>query len=201
MPTPEQLAREAIDAALQAAGWAVQDASAVNLQAARGVAIREFPLKHGYGHADYLLYADGQAVGVIEAKKQGTTLTGVELQAEKYAVGVPDKLPAPQRPLPFLYQSTGVETRFTNRLDLDPRSRQVFHFHQPATLADWLAADPLWLPVIDGRPDPRSCRPSTLRSRFGAMPSVDERGMWPAQLTAVRNLELSLREDRPRALI
>jgi type I restriction enzyme R subunit len=93
--TPEKLARRLIDAALDAAGWAVQDRSAVNLRAGSGVAVREFQLRTGHGYADYLLYADQQAVGVIEAKKQGTTLTGVEIQAEKYAAGMPEGLPAP----------------------------------------------------------------------------------------------------------
>jgi type I restriction enzyme, R subunit len=108
--TPEKAARREIDAALEAAGWAVQDRNAVNLHAGKGVAIREFQLRTGHGYADYLLYVDQQAVGVIEAKKRGTTLTGVETQAEKYAAGMPDALPARFRPLPFLYQSTGVES-------------------------------------------------------------------------------------------
>jgi type I restriction enzyme, R subunit len=74
--------------------------------AKKGVAIREFELKSGYGTADYLLYVDGQAAGVIEAKKEGTTLTGVELQSDKYSKGLPDNFPAWFRPLPFCYQST-----------------------------------------------------------------------------------------------
>jgi hypothetical protein len=65
--TPEKAARRAIDAALEAAGWDVQDISAVNLHAGKGVAIREFPLQSGHGYADYLLYIDGRAVGVVEA--------------------------------------------------------------------------------------------------------------------------------------
>lgn len=140
MKRPEAEARERIDAALGAAGWAVQDPDAVNLTAAHGIAIREFPLVRGHGHADYLLYVDRKAVGVIEAKREGTTLTGVEVQAEKYSEGVPPNVPAHFRPLPFLYQSTGVETRFTNAFDPQPRSRRVFQFHQPGTLAGWLAA-------------------------------------------------------------
>jgi hypothetical protein len=88
----------------------------MNIHAGRGVAVREFRLASGHGFADYVLYADQQAIGVIEAKKEGCTLTGVEVQAEKYSVGMPADLPAPVRPLPFLYQSTGVETRFTNPL-------------------------------------------------------------------------------------
>jgi type I restriction enzyme R subunit len=113
----------------------VLDIADANLGAASGVAIREFPLTTGYGFADYVLFVDGRAAGVIEAKKAGTTLTGVELQAARYSDGFPDAFPAHLRPLPFLYQSTGLETRFSSRLDPDPRSRRVFQFHQPATLA------------------------------------------------------------------
>lgn len=126
-PAPEAEARIQIDILLAAAGWAVQDASAAHIHAARGVAIREFPLP-GYGFADYLLYIDGKAAGVIEAKKAGTTLTGVEVQSTKYTQGLPPGLPRWHNPLPFCYESTGVETRFTNGLDPEPRSRGVFSF-------------------------------------------------------------------------
>ncbi|MFZ2651267.1 MAG: hypothetical protein WA210_14290 [Burkholderiaceae bacterium] len=103
--TPEQRARETIDQLLSAAGWAVQAVSAVNLPAARGVAIREFPLDPGHGFADYLLYVDAKACGVIEAKKAGSTLTGVEAQSARYSQGLPASLPAWHRPLPFAYES------------------------------------------------------------------------------------------------
>ena len=135
---PEQQARVNIDRLLEQAGWAVQNRDAVNLYASKGVAVREFPLKTGHGTADYLLYVDAKAAGVIEAKPEGTTLTGVEVQFEKYGEGLPDNLPAYLRPLPFLYESTGVETQFTNRLDPEPRSRLVFSFYRPETLAEWL---------------------------------------------------------------
>jgi type I restriction enzyme R subunit len=82
--TPEQLARRTIDDLLSAAGWQVQDRKQADIFAARGVAIREFPLKSGFGFADYMLYIDGAAAGVVEAKKEGITLTGVELQTTKY---------------------------------------------------------------------------------------------------------------------
>jgi type I restriction enzyme R subunit len=137
MPTPEDKAREKIDRALDRAGWKVQDVKGANLGAGRGVALRSFPLASGHGFADYLLYVDGKAAGIIEAKKEGVTLTGVEVQAEKYSKGLPQELPAYIRPLPFLYQSTGIETRFTNGLDPAPRSRAVFSFHRPETLASW----------------------------------------------------------------
>lgn len=121
--TPEQRAREDIDRLLTAAGWVVCGVAGVDLRAARGVAIREFPLEAGHGTADYLLYVDGKACGVIEAKKQGATLKGVEPQSARYAQGLPASLPAWLRPLPFVYESTGIETQFTNGLDPTPRAR------------------------------------------------------------------------------
>ena len=97
--TPEQKARVGIDALLQQAGWHVCNVSDANIHAATGVAIREFPLNTGFGFADYLLYVNGKACGVIEAKKEGATLTGVELQSSRYAKGLPTTLPAWSRPL------------------------------------------------------------------------------------------------------
>src|SRR2546430_14317752 len=99
--------------------------------------------KPGHGFVDYLLYVDRKAAGVVEAKPAGTTLTGVEIQGDRYARGLPDELPAHLRPLPFMYLSTGTETTFANLLDPDPRSRRVFCFQRPETLAGWLAAEPL----------------------------------------------------------
>ena len=186
---PEALAREYIDAALRAAGWAIQDVRRTNLREARGVAVREVSLP-GYGEADYLLFVDRQAVGAIEAKSEGATLRGVELQTAKYSTGVPVAIKAPVRPLPFLYESTGSETQFTNGLDPIPRSRPVFAFHQPDTLAGWLADD-----ARLGR------EMATLRRRLLHLPPMVTDGLWPAQIQAVHNLERSLADNRPRSLI
>ena len=134
--SPENRARVDIDSLLTATGWIIQNRAEMALGAGRGVAVREFPLKTGA--ADYLLFVDRQPVGAVEAKPVGTPLSGVEWQSEKYSIGLPDDLPAPRRPLPFLYESTGVETFFTNGFDPDPRSRRVFAFHRPETLAAWL---------------------------------------------------------------
>jgi type I restriction enzyme R subunit len=197
MATPEQSARSKIDALLAAAGWAVQDAAAANIHAGRGVAIREFPLP-GYGFADYLLYVDGRAAGVIEAKKEGVTLTGVETQSDKYTKGLPAGLPRWRNPLPFSYQSTGIETRFTNGLDPTPRSRPVFAFHKPELLAEWLGSTQNHVQDAPGRYLERG---ATFLARLQAMPPLEEEGLWPAQIMAIRNLEQSLKENRPRALI
>ena len=113
--TPEEQARVNIDNLLELAGWSVQNADSINLYASSGVAVREFSLKPGHGTADYLLYVDQKAAGVVEAKPEGSTLTGVEVQSEKYSAGLPDNLPAHQRPLPFLYESTGSETQFNQQ--------------------------------------------------------------------------------------
>jgi len=202
---PEDKAREKIDAALEKAGWKVQDCKKANLQAGRGVVLRYFPLASGYGTADYLLYVDGKAAGVVEAKKVGETLTGVEVQSAKYSKGLPHDLPAYIRPLPFLYESTGVETRFTNGLDPDPRSRQNFAFHRPETLAIWLDEAGLQQQAVREQMaalrEPLYRKLSTLRSRFSQLPRLKTEGLWPAQITAIKNLEKSLAEDRPRALV
>jgi type I restriction enzyme R subunit len=188
--TPEARARVRIDEMLDLAGWAVQDVRSVNLAAARGVAVREFVLSAPHGRVDYLLFADRKAVGVIEAKKEGETLTGVTWQSSRYLDGLPDWV-EPARPgeLAFAYESTGTETRFTNTLDPDARSRQVFWFHRPETLAALLHDAGV------------SDQARTLRQRLTAMPELDQAGLWRAQATAIVNLERSLAENRPRALI
>ena len=208
MGQAEGEARRRIDTLLVAAGWQICDASAADIHAARAVAIREFPLERGHGFADYLLYIDGRAAGVIEAKKQGATLTGVEIQSARYAQGLPATLPAWRRPLPFLYESTGLETHFTDGLDPEPRARNVFAFHRPETLAEWLAALPQ--PRVLGTGSGAAVAhadfaPATFLARVRRLPPlVTEWGdckLWPAQITAIRNLEASLAQNRPRALI
>ncbi len=200
---PEEQARVNIDQLLEQAGWAVQNRDGVNLYASRGVAVREFPLKTGHGTADYMLYVDTKAAGVIEAKPEGTTLTGVETQSEKYGEGLPDNLPAHLRPLPFLYESTGVETQFTNRLDPEPRSRLVFSFYRPETLAEWLrgsvtsASGPT---RVSDEPANYSSK-HNLRQSFQNLPPLNPSGLWPVQERAIRNLEESLAAGRPRALV
>lgn len=187
--TPEARARVAIDRMLVAAGWAVQNYSAVNLTAAKGVAVREFVMKPPHGRADYLLFLDGRAAGAIEAKPAGTTLTGVAWQTGKYADGLPASVPDLMQPLPFLYQSTGYETRFTNLIDPDAASRNVFAFHRPESLRAWFDD------AVEDNDRP------TVRARLRAMPRLDPAGLWPAQIRAIENTERLLAENRPRILI
>jgi len=192
--TPEQLAREKIDAALVEAGWLVQSRDEMQLKAGLGVAVREFPTEAG--PCDYMLFLNKKPAGVIEAKREGVVLTGVEAQTRDYAGNLPQWLNPAVRPLPFLYESTGVETRFTNLLAPTPRSRRVFQVHQPRTLKAW----------IDGAVAIQRNRPGapvapTFLGRMLKAPLLNSTGMWPAQIRAVENLETSIRQGRPRALI
>ena len=177
----EEKARQKIDQLLEKAGWKVQNRDQLNLGAALGVAVREFPLESGY--ADYILFVDRKAVGVVEAKPEGTTLSGVAEQSEKYLVGLPDNIPQVSKPLPFAYESTGTETFFRDTRDPEPRSRRVFSFHRPETLKEWLG------------------QAKTLRARLQNLPILAAGGLWKCQLEAITNLERSLAEARPRALI
>jgi len=179
---PEQEARKQIDAQLMACGWEVQDYKQYNPAASRGIALREVPLKSGT--CDYLLLVDRKAVGVIEAKKVGTLLSGVAEQSGHYAANLPDLIQAAvEGPLPFLYESTGVETYFRDERDPALRSRRVFAFHRPETLAEWIA------------------EPNTLRGRLQHLPPLEPRNLRACQLEGIRNLEESFALAHPRALI
>lgn len=180
--TPEDKARVDIDANLTAAGWVVQSREDLDLTASRGIAVRNFSMKTGFGFADYLLYVDRKAIGAFEAKAEGT-LTGVEAQSAKYGAGLPDNLPAFIRPLPFLFESNGSVTFFTSSLDPVPRSRQVFNFPRPETLAEWVS------------------HAAQLRARLRTLPELDERGLWGVEVRAIRSLEKSFARADSRSLI
>lgn len=178
---PEEKARQEIDGLLEMAGWAVQDYDQLSLGASLGVAVRESPLVSGF--VDYLLFIDWEAVGAIEAKPEGTTLSGVEEQPGGYLSGLPEEIPHSHDPLPFGYESTGAETFFVDSRDPIPRSRRVFAFHKPETLRDLLSQD------------------RTLRERMKEMPSLAAGNLRECQFEAIANLEESLAQAKPRSLI
>lgn len=183
MTTPEARARRLIDQKLEQAGWLLQDMKQLNLGASLGVAVREYPTDTG--PADYVLFVNRSAVGVIEAKRDeaGENITAVEQQTERYA-GAALKWRKDAAPLPFLFESTGQIIRFTDGRDPAPRSREIFHFFQPAQLAEWLS------------------QPASLRRRLAQqMPALPERNLRDCQIGAVTGLEQSLAQNKPRALV
>lgn len=180
--TPEQLARDNIDLLLAQAGWKVQPKSKIDFSAGPGITVREY--QTDVGPADYVLFVDKTPVGVIEAKPEewGHKITTVEDQSSGYA-SANLKYIKNKEPLPFVYESTGVITRFTDTRDPKPRSREVFNFPRPETLREWYGQS------------------ASLRARLKHLPPLDTTGLRLCQISAIENLEESFKEDRPRALI
>ncbi len=179
---PEQIARDKIDARLEEAGWAVQDKKAIDHAAAVGIAVREYPTS--VGPADYGLFSDRKPLGVVEAKPNswGAKITTVEDQSGDYAAAQLKWVKTTEA-LPFIYEATGVVTRFTDARDPKPRSREVFSFHRPETLREWAA------------------QPKSFRARLQDLPALDPNGLRECQIKAINNLEASLKADKPRALV
>lgn len=178
---PEQLVRDEIDKMLQASGWFIQSKKQINLTAGTGVAVGEY--QTNVGPADYILFVNKNPVGLIEAKREeeGVRLTMHEEQSADYATAKLKYLN--NDPLSFVYESTGEVTRFTDYRDPKPRSRPVFTFHRPETFEKWLRED------------------ATLRKRVFDIPALQPDGLRDCQVTAIKNLERSFRENRPKALV
>ena len=180
--TPEQKARDNIDEMLGRAGWLVQDKKKIDFSASFGIAIREY--QTDVGSADYVLFINKEPVGVVEAKPEdwGQKITTVEDQSGGYA-SAKLKWLNNKGTLPFLYESTGIVTRFTDTRDPKPRSREVFSFPRPERIRNWLNQS------------------ASLRARLQGLPDLDPTGFWACQISAIEKLEASFKDDRPRALI
>ena len=180
--TPEEQARIVIDEKLEKSGWTIQDMKKLNLTAAIGVAVREFPTSTG--PVDYALFIDGKPVGVIEAKKSesGENITVVEGQAARYAHSTFKWVQQEYR-IRFAYEVTDKLVRFTDYDDIKFRSRTVFSFHRPETLKALLAA------------------PDTIRNNMKQFPPLDETGFRKCQIKAINNLDTSFADNRPKALV
>lgn len=177
--TPEQIARDKIDRALEESGWIIQSKDKINLGAGVGVAVREY--QTDVGPADYVLFVDKKPVGVIEAKaeEKAFQLTTAEEQSIGYAES---KLKYLQNdPLPFVCESTGEVTRFTDYRDPKPRSRPVFSFYKPETYREWLGHG------------------KSLRNRLLDLPALPIERLRDCQIIAINNLDKSFKENRPRA--
>ncbi len=180
--SPEEKARQVIDARLEQSGWILQDLQNINPMASLGVAVREYPTSTG--PVDYALFVDGRPVGVVEAKKQnaGESITTVEEQSARYAAST-FKWVKGQYSIRFAYEATDKLIRFTDYRDIKFRSRQVFSFHRPETLRALLT------------------QPDTVRNNMKRFPPLDATGFRKCQVEAIRNLDTSFAQNRPKALV
>ena len=179
---PEEKARLTIDKKLIESGWVIQDVKSLNLSASLGVAVREFPTSTG--PVDYALFIEGVPVGVIEAKKtdEGENITAVEGQSSRYANSTFKWIKGIYR-IRFAYEATDKLTRFTDYNDIKYRSRTVFSFHRPETLAVLLKQS------------------DTVRNNMKRFPEFDPKGFRKCQITAIENLDKSFADNRPKALV
>ena len=179
---PEQIARDIIDKQLIACGWVIQDKDKINLNAGIGVVVRYYLTQDGK-ETDYVMFVDKKPVGVIEAKREeeAVRLTVHESQSEEYATSKLKYLN--NDPLPFVYESTGDVTRFTDFRDPKPRSRPVFTFHRPETFRSWLKKE------------------KSLRNSLNDLPSLPTEGLRECQIIAINKLDKSFKEYKPKALI
>ncbi len=180
--SPEEKARQVIDTRLEQSGWILQDLRNINPMASIGVAVREYTTSTG--PVDYALFVDGKPVGVVEAKKRnaGESITTVEEQSARYATST-FKWIKGQYSIRFAYEATDKLIRFTDYRDIKFRSRQVFSFHRPETLRALLA------------------QPDTVRNNMKRFPPLDATGFRKCQVEAIRNLDKSFAQNRPKALV
>jgi len=180
----EAATRKEIDDKLISAGWIIQDKSQINLFESLGVAVRE--MDTSTGPADYMLFIDGKACGIIEAKREGANLGKVAEQSGRYATSKTqhiERWTSEEQPLPFLYEATNIEIRFRDERDPKPRSRNLFYFHQPETLKNWLEQS------------------DSLRARLQQLPILNTNGLRECQVEAITGIEKSLKQAKPRALL
>ena len=180
----EEETRRVIDEKLEACGWVIQDKKRLNLYEKLGVAVRE--MDTDTGPADYMLFIDGIACGIIEAKREGEDLGHVDIQSKRYAtskVKHVERAVSDSDPLPFLYEATNHEIRFRDERDPHPRSRSIFHFHKPETLHEWLKEE------------------DTLRDRLQNLPELNTESLRDCQIDAITGIEHSLKQANPRALL
>lgn len=182
---PEQKARLQIDRQLEVSGWRVsKDKNA--WRNGDAVAIEEWIFPNGI-RADYLLFVEGKAIAVIEAKPAQTLMGGIHHQADQYAASLDGLTPAWCRPLPFIYVANGTVVLYADRRDKYSRQRLVFSFHRPETLIRW---------AKEGD--------STLQNRLMSLPDISlpsELNLRQCQIEAIENLEDAFKEQKRRAYL
>lgn len=177
--TPEEKARVKIDKMFEEAGWQVvsRDEYTPNLTA---TAIKEGLLKHNF-EADYFLFINGKAVGVLEAKRAEIDVDCDEVkgQAEKYVSNVPPIYAAYEKPLRIIYLSNGEKVLFYDYAKKDGNYIEINRIHTPKEIVDILSIDDF----------------------YAGLPTLQKKGLRQCQFDAIKGLEESFRNGQKRALM
>ena len=177
--TPEEKARVKIDQMFDEAGWMVVDRDFYS-PTITAAAIRE-GLLEGNREADYFLFINGKAVGVLEAKREEVDVASDKVcdQAIKYTRYVPECYQAYERPLPLIYVSNGAHTYWRDCRDEDSDLEEVNRIHTPKEIVKMLGIE-----------DP-----------YAGLPALNKKGLRDCQYEAISELENSFRSGQNRALI
>lgn len=177
--TPEEKARVKIDQMFEDAGWKVVDRDFYS-PTITAAAIRE-GLLEGNREADYFLFINGKAVGVLEAKREEVDVASdvVCEQTIRYTRYVPECYQAYERPLPFIYQSNGVTTLFRDCRSEDSDYEEINRIHTPKEMVKMLGIE-----------DP-----------YAGLPTLQKKGLRDCQYEAISELEYSFRTGQNRALL
>lgn len=177
--TPEEKARIKIDQWFADAGWEVINRDEYE-PTSTAVAIREGLLKDNL-EADYFLFINGKAVGVLEAKREETDAFSsiVCEQAALYARSVPNIYQTYQKPLPFIFTSNGKELYFCDFREQDHYFKQIMTIPTPHELVKKLG----------------------INDYFAGLPTLRKKGLRDCQYEAITELEKSFRAGQNRALM
>ena len=177
--TPEEKARQKIDQWFIDAGWEVINRDEYE-PTCTAVAIREGLLK-GNLEADYFLFINGKAVGVLEAKREETDAFSSKVceQAALYARSVPNIYQTYQKPLPFIFTSNGKELYFCDFREQDHYFKQIMTIPTPHELVKKLG----------------------INDYFAGLPTLRKKGLRDCQYEAITELENSFRAGQKRALM
>ena len=177
--THEEKARIKIDQWFADAGWEVINRDDYE-PTCTAVAIREGLLKDNL-EADYFLFINGKAVGVLEAKREETDAFSsiVCEQAALYARSVPNIYQTYQKPLPFIFTSNGKELYFCDFREQDHYFKQIMTIPTPHELVKKLG----------------------INDYFAGLPTLRKKGLRDCQYEAITELEKSFRSGQKRALM
>ena len=174
---PEEKARVKIDKQLRNAGWDIVSRNEYLPNST--VAVKE-ALMVGNTESDYLLFIEGKAIAVIEAKREENPLGDeVKKQVENYAVS-PQAWYALwfEKLIPLVYMANGNKIYFKNMLNQNSRYEELSKMHSPKKM----------LQIVQKK------------SEYGALPLLEKRGLRDCQYKAELEFEESLKHGKKKNL-